>query len=535
MEVSRSSVGSVAETSEFYRSVLARRLRCILHGKYFSSLMLVALFVALFAPDMCVIIGQRSDLELDMLMSMAMVLFIIELVLLCTVEPIYFLSFFFVMDLLGTMSMVFDISFLLGTGARFPRCMVPLTLKGGRTEAALVVPALVRAARSARIGIRAGRLSRAVRSFRLFCPSCTRRQNKDGGVAVLITDQLSHSVATRVSKLTVLLAMAMPLFDILAFTRTDYSMQTWVSRLSEMHERKKMHIFNKELGEMVDFFSLRNYGPYEACSGSTSESGFFICEEIAGSFKPKVSAPQRLSSALLVHTDTFMVSFNMHGPAKLESGITIFSICIIIFIMVLSGFALSNVVAQLAVQPLERMLVTVREIATTVFKVNQDVTNSDIDIVDMDAATEMELLERVVQKLAIITDLQTRNALEHTEGMQDEDIGILNMMRGKSIVAEARKSRASGNLAASETLKRKKTWGPTGIQLEDFGMTQELYQSWAFNSLPLTKSQKVSLAIFTISRFHDAGEGFVRTEDEEQTLQRFVQAVEKDRAIGRRF
>ena len=41
---------------------------------------------------------------------------------------------------------------------------------------------------------------------------------------------------------------------------------------------------------------------------------------------------------------------------------------------------------------------------------------------------------QVVQKLAVVAELQTKNNMDHTEDMRDEDIGILSMMQGKTIV-----------------------------------------------------------------------------------------------------
>merc|ERR1712078_757821 len=97
----------------------------------------------------------------------------------------------------------------------------------------------------------------------------------------------------------------------------------------------------------------------------------------------------------------------------------------------------------------------------------------------------MKLLEKVVQKLAIIADLQTaKNVPAHTEDMQDEDIGILSMMHGKNIVEEQQRQDRR-----SCAVPRKKASTPA-IRLEDFGMSAEVYNSWGFDPLPLTKTQR---------------------------------------------
>jgi len=203
------------------------------------------------------------------------------------------------------------------------------------------------------------------------------------------------------------------------------------------------------------------------------------------------------------------------------------TIVFIIFIMIFSSLALSSVVTELAVRPLERMLGTVRQIASTVFKFSAEVTDGaeeDGGDADIDSSNEMKLLEKVVQKLAIVADLQTATNVVATEDMRDEDIGILSMMQGKNVVDE---QKAIAQARKSCAVPRKKALVPT-VRLEDFGVSQEVYQSWAFNALPLTKPQRTSLAVFTISRFHESGEGFCVTQDEVQRLQRFVQGVEKE-------
>merc|ERR1719272_2675505 len=112
-----------------------------------------------------------------------------------------------------------------------------------------------------------------------------------------------------------------------------------------------------------------------------------------------------------------MVSFNMDGPVKFESVFSILNVFFITFAMVGSGLALSNVVTDLAVKPLERMLMTVRQIASTVFKFSKDVEEEeDMDdeeeVYDVEGTSEMELLEKVVQKLAVVAELQTKNNMD---------------------------------------------------------------------------------------------------------------------------
>jgi len=293
-----------------------------------------------------------------------------------------------------------------------------------------------------------------------------------------------------------------------------------------------MDLAVKELNLMTEFYSRYSYGPYMACSGIGGSSEF-VCsqnthERLENEWTPKLSGPPRLASAKWVFTDTFMVGFNMHAPNQLESILAMLTIIFIVFIMVFSGLALSSVVMQLAVRPLERMLDTVRQIATTVFNLSAQTAEEDLDeeeMADIDSSSEMRLLEKVVAKLAIIADLQTEKALPTANAdHNDEDIGIFNMIHGKDVVQEATKQ-ARQSMAV---FRQKASIQP--VRMSDFGVSQEMQDSSKFNALPLTKAQRTSLAVYSIAHFHNGadGEGFCTSSEDEKMVQRFVTAIEKE-------
>lgn len=197
--------------------------------------------------------------------------------------------------------------------------------------------------------------------------------------------------------------------------------------------------------------------------------------------------------------------------------------------MVFSGLVLSSVVTELTVRPLEKMLKTMRQIASTVFQMTAVVTEEDEDdeMVDIDASSEMKLLEKVVQKLAVIVDLQTRKEPEAGEDMQEEDIAILIMMRGRS----APMANKPGKGARYSGIRQRGTIAvnsPNNIRLEDFGMTQEHYNSFGFNTLSLTKAQRNKIVSYTIWHYPEPGQCLLGGIDGEQTLQRFIHAIEKE-------
>ncbi|CAE8681829.1 unnamed protein product, partial [Polarella glacialis] len=517
--------------SSFYHSPPADALRNFLQGKTFAALMVVALLLALFLPDIWVLTGVNDNTFTDVVLTIVMAAFTFELIGLSCVDASYLGSFFQLMDIFGTISMIFDITFMAGTPANEPTNAT----NDGDAKKNLM---LLRAARAAKVGARAGRLSRVLRILR-FLPFLAggkaKEQAKQTGIASIISGQLANLLATRVACLTIILVMVIPLFDIWTFPQTDYSLQTWVNRLSADVEDYRMADVMVELDMMGVFYSGYDYGPFKACLGSWSDaSRSFTCNTLSvnasmvADWSPTDrQGPSRMASSVVVHTKTMMVQFNMHHNAQLEAAFAIATMIFIIFIMVFSGLTLSSVVTDLAVRPLERMLTTVRMIASTVFKFSAEVhdeqpEHEELTATDIDSSNEMKLLEKVVQKLAIIADLQTaRRMPEQTEGMRDEDLGILSMMHGSNIVEEKERNRRK-----SMAHRQQKKVSQVSVRLEDFGVTQEVFHSWNFNALSLSKGQRQSFAVFTVSKFHD--DGFITSPDEVAMLQRFVAAVEKE-------
>jgi hypothetical protein len=516
------------KNSAFYHSDFANRIRDVLNSKVFLIVMVTSLLLALFVPDMFVLAGVGTDIEKDVILTAVMLFFVVEFVCLSLTDVAYFLGFFFWMDILGTCSMMLDISWMFGDSAE-----VATTLNAGGSATANLM--LLRASRAAKIGARAGRLTRLLRILR-FLPLLTGGTSKSqSGMATMISGQLANLLATRVACLTIVLTMCIPMFDILN-APNDNSLQAWADRLNLQYSKGRTEALERELGMMTDFYDKARvyyYGPYSACSFKMV-SGDAICDEsyqdLGLSWTPRMQEPGRLQAALKVKSGTFMVFFNMFHTQQFSASMNIGTMCFIIFIMIFSGLTFSSVVTELAVRPLERMLATVREIATTVFKFAMPSTGESEadDDIDIQNSTEMKLLEKVVEKLAIIAQLQTAKTMEHTEDMDDEDIGVLSLLKGQNVVEE-KKEQGRRSMAVVNR-KSFHTGGMQKLRVEDFGVSSTMFASWSFNALALAsdKAQRLSLAVFTISRFHEAGENFVSSASEEQRMKHFMEACDKE-------
>jgi hypothetical protein len=518
----------------WYHSPQAAKVRTIINGGKYAFVMVVALFTALFMPDLWILSGVDSNVEVDVSLTIVMVLFTLELIMLSAVDAAYFMSFFFFMDIVGTVSMLFDITWFFGSPHDEPQAMGDADAKKNLM--------LLRASRAAKVGARAGRLSRVLRILR-FIPllggSEVKQEEKETtGIAKNISAQLGGLIATRVACLTIVLVMIIPLFDIWTFPQHDYSLETWADRLSSNLRKGLVDETIAEQKLMVDFYDrYPYYGPFRVCTGApTNDAEIFRCEpcnlptsvngcqEILDAWRPAAGSPPRGASTFIVHTEIYMIAFNMHQPCQLEAGLSICTIWFIIFIMVFSGLALTSVVNQLAVRPIERMLGTVRDIASTVFKFSAEAMEEDSLEEDMDISqsNEMKLLEKVVQKLATIADLTSKKP-QATEDMGEEDIGILSMMQGRNIAADS--SNLERDRMSCAVMAKKRT--DFGVSLDSCGLSQEQYDSLKVNILSMAKPQLCKLVQFIIPQYECQGTGFVSDGEDQSLLEGFITAIEQ--------
>lgn len=527
MNHSRRQVRVTIAGSSWYHSPTARKCRRVLNSRTWSFIQIICLWLALFLPDLWVVCSINDIHVKDGLLMTVMSIFMVEIIVTPIVDVVYCLGFFHFMDSLGTLAMLWEISFMLG-----PNDTEPIKAFGTFVSTRNIM--LLRATRSARVGARMARMSNVLRCLR-YSPfqskKSTEFETQKKGMASTISSRLGDLLATRVACLTILIVIAVPLFDLATWPQEDFGPFVWVQRSGANWADRRYYDTIVELNLMTSFYSGVAYGPYAACPGTWS-GGVFHCNSsnfTLSAWIPNNRAPSRGASKLLVTTDNFQICFNMQQPLAVQAGMSILTVCFVISIMVFSGMALTHVVYELAVKPLERMLSTVRKIANTVFKFSAAVTNEENE--ESNDANEMKLLEKVVTKLATIADLQMQKSVIHnTEDMGDEDLGVLSMMQGRKIETGLGAVRAP-SMMVSQLVKRRQKLLVQGVQghvrIEDFGVTKEVFESWSFCPLEMTKLQRVALTVHAFcdrsSTFGDENCQFTSS-DEMALLHRFVQS-----------
>eukprot|EP00397_Hematodinium_sp_SG-2012_P003774 GEMP01003782.1.p1 GENE.GEMP01003782.1~~GEMP01003782.1.p1 ORF type:complete len:1012 (+),score=152.37 GEMP01003782.1:411-3446(+) len=463
-------------------------IRKFFRGKLFGVISALCLLGALYLPDTFVLVQASSATFGDTILTIIMVTFGLEFLLLSITDQSYFLTTWWCMDLVGTLSMVFDIAYLWGSRPDVLK-LARAGDQGGDGTGALVY---LRAGRMAKLGARAGRISRVLKILR-FLPFLQVTEQDSTTMAKKISNQLSQVLGTRVAILTLTLTILMPMPGIFQFPVYDYSLRTVPAALArravELVARGSINAstngiefrpedlerFHMEVVNVADFYEeTTGYGPYRIFMGKCTEKPP-RCEEFTvatqkilpiNAWTPRFAEPHRLADSYMISTqikditayDTtlvgdklasldnrgawidfeFVTAFNFRIPHIEESSWNMGVITFVMGAMIGFGLLLSNSVSELVLRPMERMLQMVREIARTMFtnfraEEEEEEGEDNDELYDVDNSTEMVLLERIVRRLASMAELTTKQVIDigiDRGDMKDEDVGIINLMCG---------------------------------------------------------------------------------------------------------
>jgi len=540
----REQVRIISHKTGWYESAVAIGVKKFLVGRCFSIVAMIALFVALFFADLFVLCQVPTNTELDIILTFCFAVFGFEFLGLSLTDASYLLGFFFWMDLLGTISMVADISYMYGADATAPNVINVGEAEGSASDNIIVV----RAARAAKLGARAGRLSRVLKMLR-FVPFLKSEQDGHGvKMARVISNQLTNVLSTRVAFLCIAVVVILPLFTLFTYPVVDDSMGAWTELLARNAEEWREAFssgnatlqearLRTELGRLSDFYhAVGAYGPFEVCYGERVNDAFRCRPDMLdlGYFQSAFTEPSRRSSIREVSDVNIRLSFDMSTPRQQEAVAGMGIIIFVVVVMCTFGMVMSNSISVIALQPLERMLSAVREQCKQIFKYTQDMQEDNSDAEedeeydDAEHASEFMLLERVVGKLAAIANLSSTNAQpEVTANMNDDDIMKLNWMQGAALnqpVSEKGPGRDSHgqDTAVHDLVRGSRMKGVMGIISEE---VLESLETDEFNPLQLTKEQSIPVAAYLIMLADGISVG-ARANVQETQLLNFINTVE---------
>lgn len=499
---------------------------------------MIALFLALFLGEIFVVCQVPSNTEQDVVLTIVFALFIFEWVGLTLTDANYLFGFFFVMDCVGTASMVLDITYMFG-----PDAMAVEEVTEGASQDNVIV---VRAARAAKLGARAGRLSRAVKLLKMLPGMSTKEDASKVKIARVISNQLNTVLSTRVAFLTICVVVVLPLFQMLQYPEMDDSMGTWAELLdrnaaffkqatNSTERLEQQTLLQTEVERMMTAYDSFSYGPFHVCYGDLSSSGTFECRNdlLNLNYTSKFSTPQRKASIREYSQEAIQVSFNLVVPKQEESAAGMGLLCFVVLVMCIFGLLMSQSISQVALLPLERMLSVVRQRCQQIFKYTTDLKDEeesedeDDDDQELEQSSEFMLLEKVVKKLAAIAHLSSvAGEPEVKDNMTENEIMTLNWLQGAS-VANGRKM-IEGEDEKSTSMAIPTPRGKEGLSAITGKIpanTLEELNTPDFNALSQTVELKIAIGTYVVW-VHEGCLAWVRDNVPENTLFKFMTAVE---------
>jgi hypothetical protein len=366
------------------------------------------LMLSLFMADSWTLGNARDDESdgRDGTLLFVFIVFCVESIILTFVQPGYFMGFFMWMDVLGTFSIVLDISWIADSF---------LPQNGGNVKAQ---GSVLRATRAAKLGARYGRLMRILKLMKFidYLP-CLKKKNADDAASISlsalrkVTNQLIQLVSQRIAFLTMLLVIVLPF---LSYSSTDYSTSAWIDTIkntckfgtyadaSRLAEQLQSFYKDKDRKVISTYFECYNQG-----SNQDFDETYNLGRYVQSSNKLLYESYYGPSGS---SSKSYTVSVIMDTSHENQMN-AMFSILIIILVIIcLIGFSASFqfVIEKLMVVPLERMMNTLRNSATLMLKNlkameeekndKENVDNED----DFNEELETDVLEKLVDKLAKI-------------------------------------------------------------------------------------------------------------------------------------
>lgn len=203
---------------------IQHRLCQILDSGWYQAIVFFFTITALFISDILVLTLDKShDYWVHNLLFLCVVFFLLELTLTSWLKNRYFLSFFFWCDLLGTISIIPDIPWLMGA-LGMDNADGLVVLRAGRA---------VRSLRSTRVLrlMRVFRLLRVLRLFKLFTSRNEKLQNANSvNQPPRIGTKIEFALTKRVIMLVILMLFCLPLFEV---ETIDRSLEIGLTKIDE--------------------------------------------------------------------------------------------------------------------------------------------------------------------------------------------------------------------------------------------------------------------------------------------------------------
>ena len=212
--------------------------------------------------------------------------------------------------------------------------------------------------------------------------------------------------------------------------------------------------------------------------------------------------------------------FNFTGPNRMDAAMNLLLTTVIIILMVIFSLRLSSSVSAIVLRPLEKLLDQVKDTASKIFKSETTMAKSIVEEAQEAAVlgddegdeyghrgvafgAETVLLERVVQKLAVMSEITMKKSTIDAvtmEQMGEGDRAVLQGMSGGGV-------QVGGSGMAQSWALKEGDFGLSGYEytrvaaveaLENAGLPLSTLVSWDFNPLELDDLRNTAAVIYCL-------------------------------------
>jgi len=417
----------------------------------FQSTMFICLSLALYLPDVYALTDLAYD-SLDALLLCIFLCFVVDFVVqVFGFYQTYMFSFFFYMDIIGTLSLIIELS------------PVRVLMQGNAITNNSVV---MRATRAAKLGARAGRLTRLVKLLR-FLPFLSKRGAREpGSTAKVISSRLISRVSSVVACLIILSVQVLPLPGTFAYPTQDFSIQMWTAHLRRsIEETRDAEMIAELVNEFRAFYDRTSYKPY------------FFRNDTQVLWESR--GPLQADRSVRIQNGAVEVMFDFSTQVQVEAALNMSIITITIILMVLFSLLISRAIARHALAPLETMLLKVRKIGRLIWlqveSIHTLLSNSQQDARKKqqdEQGDETVLLKEVLSRISLLSALKLIRP--------DEDAQAVVFL-GTSAGGEVRPS----NTLTMQHREMIQTRLQTVVLQDLTNLEVENLTSWRFNPLDL--------------------------------------------------
>lgn len=497
-------------------------IKRMLSSTAFRAVGMGCLFLSLFAGGLAVLLDLPDDPWnhiVDTMMTAIMLFFGVEIVFRCIAEFTgYFLTFLFWMDVMGTMSMVFEVSFLLGNSGK-----ISSTSAGDSY-------AVMRTTNAVRCFARAGRLAMPLRCLTMLFASSSTSRRADlrtadtGRTAKFLGERVATVLSTKVAMLTVILVLGVPIFSLGRYPEEDFSLRMASRTLEAEYARAYSAMANATAGrppsaapvrtdtfeasvrDVFAFYAELDYFPFKLEGYDEAVKIGGRTARIPGASALSGHAPNRRESIMRQEVRRCIVArpgctsgeraaifFDFTSVRQTSAAQDLFVICFLIVCMGLESWDLGRSINFMVVTPLEKMLSTAHSMAAVLNQaIRRNRTDEEVDKElepDEDDGEELDetaLLERVFRKMARLTAVFVeQNVVDEAKlsSMDAESRGVVvEVMQYNR--REARSSTRKGTAVSNNTA------APV------LPVTRDEIESWGLNLIALDDVERQEVVTF---------------------------------------